>query len=221
MTNDQKIALEQLQAMPKEALKEVTDNEIMKAVTAKPAIATDSPTLEITPAQDRGADIPGNTDNMAGSIPTQLQAQQQAQQLNMGELLSPTLVVELIDALLPAGGVLLAGMFDVKIKKSELQATAKEKEVMTKPVAAVMQQMNINTSNPFLAFGVTILAIYGSKVAEKIVTAKMEDKKAEPEFAPVTQYNENSGQMEVVYQQTPKKAYTGAKRGPKPKNKEA
>lgn len=85
--------------------------------------------------------------------------------VNMGNILDPALGVELIDMIFPALAVILFGQMGVNIKKTQLQATAKEKEAMLRPTQAIMSELNIETSNPWVAFGVTMLGVYGSKCA--------------------------------------------------------
>lgn len=95
--------------------------------------------------------------------------------VNMGNILSPVLIVEMIDNVLPALMVMALGFFDMKMKRSEFQASQSQKDALIEPTKNLMASLNITTATPMQAFLISIAGIYGSNAAEKITMKYLDD----------------------------------------------
>lgn len=82
-------------------------------------------------------------------------------------LVDAKLAVELMDATLPSLMVFLLYKVGMKLRRSDLQLTEKEKSTLAPIVQKCLEQMMINFNNPWVALSVSILFIYGSKIVEK------------------------------------------------------
>lgn len=101
--------------------------------------------------------------------------------VTLGSMIEGKLAVELADALLPS--LLVSGLYfaGIKLRKTEIQLTAKEKEVITPVLQECLNSVNINFNNPWKALFVTLTVIYGAKIVEKGAITwidKKEEKKA-------------------------------------------
>lgn len=82
-------------------------------------------------------------------------------------LVDAKLAVELMDATIPALMVFLCYKIGMKLKKTDLQLTEREKTTLTPILQKCLEQLMINFSNPWVALSVSLITIYGSKIVEK------------------------------------------------------
>lgn len=143
-------------------------NGIENTVTMEDAIKTTDHT-KISPLQPLGSPISGQTTTNASAT--------------LGSMLEAKMAIEMIDAVLP--GLLVAAFhaFEIKMKKSELQLTEKEKTTVAPIFQKCLDTIYLNFNSPWTLLAVTVGIIYGGKVAEKGLVAyidKQHDKKIEP-----------------------------------------
>lgn len=105
----------------------------------------------------------------------------------LGAMIEGKLAIELMDALLP--GLFVAALYavNIKLRKTELQLTEKEKGTIAPIMQQCLNTIMLNFSSPWQTLGVTLAVIYGSKVSEKGVVAwidKMNEKKEKELNAP-------------------------------------
>ncbi len=105
----------------------------------------------------------------AGNLPPQpapVMPQPAEQSLNIGNFIDEKVAVEMVDIGLP---ILIGGMLksfaNKKVPKSQLQASASEKEMLYPPMKEVLKQMQIKVTNPFEALVYAAICVYGSKTA--------------------------------------------------------
>jgi len=103
--------------------------------------------------------------------------------VSLGGIVEGKWAVEIVDALLPAGIVAVCYMMDIKLRKTELQLSQKEKDVLAPIWQKCLDSILLNFGSPWTALAVTMGAIYGGKLMEKGVVAwvdkKQEKKEAE------------------------------------------
>ena len=87
------------------------------------------------------------------------------QPLNIGGFLPPELAVELMDTLGASGGMIALAAMKIKVPKSELQASSKEKQTLVPVMEQALKSINIQITNPWEALAYAFVAVYGSKVA--------------------------------------------------------
>lgn len=87
--------------------------------------------------------------------------------VNLGSIVQGEWAVNIMDALLPAA--LVAGFyaFKIKVRKSELQLTEKEKQTVAPVMQKCMDSILLNFNNPWNALAWTLGGIYGGKLIEK------------------------------------------------------
>lgn len=95
----------------------------------------------------------------------------------LGGMVQGKLVVDLMDALIPAAIVLVFHRFGLSVKKSQMQLTQGEKNTLNPIVEACLNSINLDFSNPWSALSITLLLIYGGKALEVGGTGWL-DKKA-------------------------------------------
>jgi hypothetical protein len=79
-------------------------------------------------------------------------------------MLDPSLAVELLDAVVIAGGAFLLRRFGKEFKKADLKATPSEKKQLEPLFQKCLESVNMNFTNPWSALVVSIGIIYGSKI---------------------------------------------------------
>lgn len=112
--------------------------------------------------------------------------------LNVGGLMNGKLVTQLMDAVIPALATAILYRFGVKIKKSEIQMSAKEIDLLAPIVQDCLNTVNANMSSPWQSLGVALLVIYGAKIGEKsaiqwadrLKNADTEERPSEPVKTP-------------------------------------
>jgi hypothetical protein len=100
-------------------------------------------------------------------------------QVGLGSVVEGKVFVEVVDALLPALIVLAFHKGGMVVKKTDMQLTAKERDVLTPIVQRCMDQIMLNFESPWTVLAVTALGIYGSKIAEHGGKAWTDKKAAE------------------------------------------
>lgn len=100
---------------------------------------------------------------------------------SVGSLVGGEMALNLLDAVLP--GLIVAGFhaMNVQLAKSDMQLTAKEKEVIAPVLQKCLDTININFNNPWVMLGVTTGIVYGGKITEKGLVSwidKMNEKNA-------------------------------------------
>lgn len=101
--------------------------------------------------------------------------------LNVGGLMSGKLVTQLMDAIIPAlATALLYKLAKIRLKKSELQLSAKEIDIIAPIMQDCLNTVNANMSSPWQSLAVALLVLYGSKIGEKSIMQWI-DKMKEPE----------------------------------------
>jgi hypothetical protein len=123
------------------------------------------------------SDISGQSANSAPGGPVQTPGAS----VSLGGMVQGEWVVNIIDALLPAAIVAAFYAMGVKIRKTEMQLTAGEKNTLAPLVQKCMDSMLINFTNPWNALGITMLAIYGGKIMEKGLVAWIDKKQEKQE----------------------------------------
>lgn len=169
---------------------EAVPNSVLKDVTEKPAAANPEPATEAKTSTNGGgvkgaatiedifkannntkvsplsvADGPTGqptTDNISG-----IQQNSAGTSVSVGQMLESKLAIELIDAMLPALFVAMFHAIDVKLRKTELQLTQKEKDTIAPIMQACLNTIMLNFNSPWTTLAVTLGVIYGSKITEK------------------------------------------------------
>lgn len=108
-------------------------------------------------------------------------AVQTGQSVSVGGLVDGKLAVEIMDSTLPALFVFLTYKIGVKLRKTELQLTEKEKSVLAPIVTKCLETLMINFNNPWAALGVTLIAFYGAKAGPAILVGITEKKQEKME----------------------------------------
>jgi len=158
-------------------------NSILKDVTEKPAAANPTTNTSIPAAADKGSAtvddiLKANINTKVSPLSLDTGQQQTAQQtisglpqtgnmVSVGQMLEAKLAIELMDALLPGLFVAIFHAVDVKLRKSELQLTEKEKNTITPIFQACLNTIMLNFNSPWTTLAVTCGVIYGSKITEK------------------------------------------------------
>jgi hypothetical protein len=173
MTNIPNAAVfEAVQNAPAAALTNITKTPPVSpnGANTAPNAAGGTVTPGAETAAAKGADhttIPIMT-NLGGSAPSGTPLQPvQGSQVSVGSMIEGRFAVEIIDAMLPAALVVVMYRFNVKLRKTELQLSEKEKSILAPLWQRCLDSILINFSNPWTALTVTSLMIYGSKAGEK------------------------------------------------------
>jgi hypothetical protein len=97
---------------------------------------------------------------------------------NLGGMVKGEWVVSMMDSILP--GLLVAGLyaFNIKLRKTELQLTEKERQTIAPVMQRCLDTILLNFDSPWSQLAITVGVIYGGKVAEKGLIGFM-DKKEE------------------------------------------
>ncbi len=92
----------------------------------------------------------------------------------LGGMVKGEWVVSMMDAILPA--LLVAGLhaLGVKLRKTELQLTEKERQTIAPVMQRCLDTLLLNFDSPWSQLAITIGVIYGGKVAEKGLVGFME-----------------------------------------------
>jgi hypothetical protein len=102
--------------------------------------------------------------------------------VNLGSIVHGEWAVNIMDALLPAAMVAGFYAFNIKLRKSELQLTEKEKQTVAPVMQKCMDNILLNFNNPWNALAWTLGGIYGGKLIEKGLVGwidKQQEKKQE------------------------------------------
>ena len=85
----------------------------------------------------------------------------------VGSMVEARVFTEMVDAFVPSLFVLLLHWAGIKLSKTDLQLTEKEKTTVTPLLQKCMDTIMIKFNNPWNALAVTMGIIYGSKIMEK------------------------------------------------------
>jgi len=100
--------------------------------------------------------------------------------VSLNNVVSSDVAFSLIDNLLPLGVVFLLQHFDREATKKQLQATKSEADQIKGILDLCLKQMNVNFDNPFIALGVVLSGVYGSKALEIYLTTEAKPKSTKP-----------------------------------------
>lgn len=142
-----------------------------------PVISQDSVTVE----QALGGVEHTKIATVTGVVGGPVQSVNPGSSVPVAGLVDAKLAVEIMDATLPALMVFLLYKIGMKLRKTDLQLTEKEKNTLAPVVQKCLEQLMINFNNPWVALSVTVLTIYGSKVIEKGLPQLWEKKQAKIE----------------------------------------
>lgn len=165
---------------------ESAPDSVLKDVTPKVEIPAEKPPVVAAPEKSSTTidDIlKGNSNTVVSPVsldtgtqqqqPIAGQAVQQPQNNNVsiGQMLEAKLAIELMDALLPGLFVAIFHAIEIKLRKTELQLTQKEKDTITPIMQKCLDTIMLNFSSPWTTLAVTCAIIYGSKLTEKGVVS--------------------------------------------------
>jgi hypothetical protein len=125
-----------------------------------------------------GSGVPGQPGTIPGAVPNPQAS------VSLGGMVQGEWAVNIVDALLPAA--MVAGFYamGLKLRKSELQLTEKEKGTIAPIMQKCLDSVLLNFNNPWNALAITMIAIYGGKLMEKGLVGWL-DKKQEAKQAEV------------------------------------
>lgn len=147
-----------LQAGPAPLKNTVSETDALKGVQGSKV----STLLPLTPlGQSSGANQPGT-----------------GASVSMGAMMDGKLATELMDAIAPAVFVAILAAIGMKLKKTDLQMTEKEKSTVAPVLQKCLDSLFLNFNSPWSALGVTLAVIYGSKITEKGVVQYLDKKEA-------------------------------------------
>lgn len=132
-----------------------------------------------------------NTGNFSSNQQPNFGANNIGQKVAANNIISSDIAFSLVDNVLPLALIYILSMVDRKARKSELQASKAESETIKVVLDNCLKNMNVNFDNPFIALGVVLTGVYGSKAVEIYL----------------------SKEPEVKESNTPHVSKTGAKRG--------
>lgn len=125
----------------------------------------------------------------------------------LGGLIDATLAVELMDALLPAILVVVCAYIGMKMKKPDLQLTAKEKTTIAPLVQRCLDSLMINFQSPWAALGVSLVVIYGAKIGEhgfvQVLDKKAESQAKKKEEAKIVEMKKDAAPPVTMTQAAP------------------
>lgn len=99
--------------------------------------------------------------------PAPLGTQAPAASVSLGGIVQGEWATNIMDAVLPAAIVFGLHYFGIKLRKSEVQLTEKEKQTVAPIMQKCLDNILLNFNNPWAALAWTLGAIYGGKLIEK------------------------------------------------------
>jgi hypothetical protein len=197
------LSINEFEKTPSELLDVISENELFSALNSDSeaqtkAKAPENPAPEQAPEPDffnQPPPPPGATN------------------LNASEIVSGELATELLNRIIPV--LLTIGVerfLGVKAPRKHFELTAAEKNTISPILDQCLAKMNISFENPFIALGLSLSFVYGSKII---------DVANNPELSKVTKQSAQKVQREVNKEYNPAaKGSTrkpGETRGRKPK----
>lgn len=180
--------LSQAENAPQSFLTEITENELLNMATeTQNASDTFRPAPEEPTPQQVYEGAPYNPQPQ-----NQFNAQglNSGGNINLGKVLNAKFGVTIIDNVVPLMFVFLLRFgLDIKTSKKDFQLTARERDEIEPFVQGALDHININMSNPFVALGVVMAAVYGSKGAEVGLNKYFEKEEAKESKKSVSGYN--------------------------------
>ncbi len=154
---------DQLKAMPRSAMVELTEESPSLDHLGEHTRAGD--THEI-PADPLRVTETGNGQYSGNDAPPA--------EMKASDLLPSSMIVELIDMVIPVLMVILMDkVFAKKTHKSFFQATEQEKELIQPALENYLRSIKVNIDNPLSALIIVCLTVYGSKTIE-LMTGQMQ-----------------------------------------------
>lgn len=98
--------------------------------------------------------------------------------INLATFLKPEYAITAIDELLPLLFVYGLSAMKISIRKNQMQLTEKQKNDIMPLVEDCLKELNILIKSPFVALGLMLMIMYGSKAMEHGIRVK-ETKRAE------------------------------------------
>lgn len=122
----------------------------------------------------------------------------QSQKISVDNLISADIAFSLIDKFLPIALVFALDKLSVKATASELRASEKEKRTITPVLDRAMREVNLNFDNPFVALGVVLFAVYGSKGLEIYMTREKMPKAERNSYTSVSEGKKGRGRPRKI-----------------------
>ena len=117
------------------------------------------------------ADITANTSTAQQQLLNAPPFQQQSQTINAGSLLNASVMVELVNTIMPALLVMAIKRFAKKnVVKKQFSATVDEKKMLEPIIENYLKSVNFNIQNPFNALMLGLVIVYGMKTIEVLNT---------------------------------------------------
>jgi len=168
-------------------------NDIHAAVdTGEGAPPKTEPAETSAPEQaETSAPDPGYSEPTPGASQAEPFLQGGQQQIQMDKILSGEIAFTLVDKFLPMALVYVLKTQGIKAKSTELQASAKERPIVVQVIDRALAEVNINFDNPFVALGVVLFSVYGSKGLEMYMTREKEPEPAKNPYNKAAGLNAN------------------------------
>lgn len=150
--------IEKMKGVPNELLKDITDTDIN----------IDNLTAHTTP-QPQFSTNAGNAaqPTQPGAMPLNQPGLPQAQQMNVGNLITGEMAVNFLNVIAPVVLVLVFNkMTDKKVIKKQFELSNDEKKIMQPALQNYLNSLNFTVDTPLNALVITVGIIYGSKVIE-------------------------------------------------------
>lgn len=152
------LSINEFEKTPTELLDVISENDLFNALSSdseaqKKAKAPENPAPEQAPEPD--------------FFEPQTPPQPGATNLNASEIVSGELATELLNRILPV--LLSMGVekfLGVKAPKKHFELTAAEKNTISPILDQCLAKMNISFENPFIALGLSLSFVYGSKIID-------------------------------------------------------
>jgi hypothetical protein len=175
---------ELLESLPESSLTNISNNELEKALSHT---ENEGPSLEFNPMSEPSPE----PQPMGGNFGAYEQQQQQQPpqftspqtNLNLGEIISPKQATELLDIVAVMALSITFKFAKIPVQKSEIKATAAEKNTIEPIIKKVLDAMNVQFDNPISALMVALATVYGSKAVEIFVTKNERKKSTESQEA--------------------------------------
>ena len=174
--------LNELKNTPSSVMNEISANDFFANAEKTQDLGNNEPRdIDNEPELKSALENEQNRSNIHSSIPDPLN---QRGNVNIGAFMGGKTGVMIIDSVVPLifWAILKYGI-GVKVSRKELQLTAKEREEIEPLVKNCMDSLNMNFDNPFIALGITMAMVYGSKSLE-VGMNKYDEKQASKKESP-------------------------------------
>jgi hypothetical protein len=200
---ENQLKLEDLNKLEVAPSEDFSTEELLKELTKAKATTAPADRSEATPFQENAFEnlmkeeaaknnIP--TDNGFNNINPINAVDSDTVTLKGSELISEELALDLIDSIMCSVSVVVADkVFNKKINKSAMQLTAREKSTIEPVLKKVLDKLNIDFSNPYMALAVTFGAVYGAKGFQVISQAEEKPESAKEGKKDTPQHFDENG----------------------------